>query len=518
MLVAGVRTIALPAARDPKREGRRLGPTLSAVARVAALATLLTASAAAGPARAAGNDKAATGVSDQEALLEHASRTWTGDLDGMIERGFIRVLTTYSPLFFYYDGAGQKGLVYEVTNAFAKQLNKGRSKTHAPVRILLIPTSRDQLLSALNEGRGDLVAANLTITPAREKMVAFSDPLYPKISELVVSGPAAPALASLDDLVQSELHLRPSSSYFEHLSGLNGERKAAGKPAIPVHVADENLEDYDLLEMVNAGMIPAIVVDSHKAALWAQVFDKIKVHKELAIHTGGNIAWAMRKDSTKLRQAVNAFAKQARKGTLTGNVIIKRYFGNTKWVDNAVGGDGLARYQATIDLIKRYAEQYAFGWLMIMAQGYQESKLDQSKVSHVGAVGIMQVMPKTASDPNINVGDIKIAENNVHAGVKYLRFLRQRYFSDPAMSPVDQVLMAFAAYNAGPGNISKARKRAVKMGLDPNVWFANVEVAAARAISREPVIYVRNIYKYYVAYKLLEEGRARRDHVRAGKK
>jgi len=43
------------------------------------------------------------------------------------------------------------------------------------------------------------------------------------------------------------------------------------------------------------------------------------------------------------------------------------------------------------------------------------------------------------------------------------------------------------------------------MGLDPNVWFGNVEIAAARVVGNETVRYVRNIYKYYIAYKLLDQ-------------
>ena len=114
---------------------------------------------------------------------------------------------------------------------------------------------------------------------------------------------------------------------------------------------------------------------------------------------------------------------------------------------------------------------------------------------------MMQILPSTAADANVGIPDIEAIESNVHAGVKYLRFLKERYFSSDDIDPLDQVLFAFAAYNAGPANISKARQKATEMGLDPNSWFGETEVAAAKSISREPVIYVRNIYKYYVAYK-----------------
>jgi membrane-bound lytic murein transglycosylase MltF len=337
--------------------------------------------------------------------------------------------------------------------------------------------------------------------------VAFTRPTWKNVRELVVSGPAAPGIESLDDLAATGLHLRPSSSYFEHVSTLNQARDAAGKPVIPVESMDEYLEDYDLLEMVQAGILPAIIVDSHKAAILARVFDNITVHEDLSVNEGGEIAWAVRKDNPKLLSALNGFVGQVRKGSLLGNILIKRYLGDQDWIDNVQSEDALGRYKESLGLIQKYAGQYEFDWLMIVAQGFQESKLDQSKRSKAGAIGIMQVMPATANDRVVGIPDIENAESNVHAGVKYLRFLRKRYFDGTEIAPLDRVLFAFAAYNAGPGGIGKARKRASKMGLDPNRWFDNVEIAAAHAISREPVIYVRNIYKYYIAYKLLENSR-----------
>jgi membrane-bound lytic murein transglycosylase MltF len=447
----------------------------------------------------------ARSADDKSALIEHANEPWTGDFDGMVGRGFVRLLTTYNPLFFSYDDIGQRGLAVDLAGLLEERLNKSHGKKGRPVNVVLIPVARDELLTGLREGRGDIAAANLTITPARQELVDFSNPTYPDVSELVVTGPGAPEFTSLDDLHSTGVRVRRSSSYAEHLSALNEVRKKEGKPEIPIHYADEHLEDYDLLEMVNAGIVPAIIVDSHKAALWAQVFDDIKVHQDLAVHSGGNIAWAVRKGNPKLLAAINGFVKEFRKGTLLGNIILKRYLGSTKWIDNVFSGKARERYQETVDVIKRYAGEYDFDWMKIAAQGYQESKLDQSKRSRAGAIGIMQVLPSTAADPNVGIPDIDKAEQNVHAGVKYLRFLRNRYFSAVDIKPLDRVLFSFAAYNAGPRKISKARKKAAAMGFNPNIWFGHVEVAAAKTISHEPVVYVRNIYKYYVAYRRLDE-------------
>jgi membrane-bound lytic murein transglycosylase MltF len=120
-------------------------------------------------------------------------------------------------------------------------------------------------------------------------------------------------------------------------------------------------------------------------------------------------------------------------------------------------------------------------------------------------VGVMQVLPSTAADPNVAIERIDELENNIHAGVRYLAFLRDRYFSDPEISPLDRNAFSWAAYNAGPAKVRKMRQQAAKMGLDPNIWFSNVEVAAARVVGREPVQYVSNIYKYYVAYRLVAD-------------
>jgi membrane-bound lytic murein transglycosylase MltF len=82
------------------------------------------------------------------------------------------------------------------------------------------------------------------------------------------------------------------------------------------------------------------------------------------------------------------------------------------------------------------------------------------------------------------------------------------------MDPVDKMLFAFASYNAGPAKISQLRKEAKQAGLDPNVWFNHVERVAAKRIGRETVQYVSNIYKYYVAYRLLEEERQERERAK----
>ena len=446
----------------------------------------------------------------QDEVLEHANQPWHGDLDGMTERGFLRILTVHNPLFFSFDGAQKTGMVAELARLFEDHLAEEIGRVRSPT-VVVIPVARDELIPGLVEGRGDLVMGNLTITPERQKLVDFGPPVHPDVDELVITGPAAKEVPSLDDLVQTGLYVRRSSSYFEHLQTLNAAREAQGKPPIPITEGDENLEDYDLLDMVNAGILGAIVVDSHKADFWEQVFDKIEVHRDIPVHSGNRIAWAIRKDSPRLMQSITAFSETVKKGSLLGNILRQRYLGEADWLENALSGEDRKRYEETVEIIKRYADRYEFDWLIIAAQAYQESRFDQSKRSPAGAIGVMQLLPSTAADDAVGIPDISQLENNIHAGVKYLHWLRETYFSDPAIAPIDQSLFSFAAYNAGPGNMQRARKRARRLGFDPNRWFGNVEIGMYRAVSGEPASYVRNIYKYYVTYQGLERSRQARE-------
>ncbi|MDH3630230.1 MAG: transporter substrate-binding domain-containing protein [Gammaproteobacteria bacterium] len=447
---------------------------------------------------------------EPDEILEHANQPWHGDLDGMTERGFLRILTVHNPLFFSFDGAKQKGMVAELGKLFDDHLAEEIGRVRSPT-IVLIPVGRDELIPGLIEGRGDLVMGNLTITPERQKLVDFGPPIYPNVDELVITGPAVKNITSLDDLVDPGLYVRRSSSYFEHLQTLNAARETQGKEPIPITEADENLEDYDLLDMVNAGVLKAVVVDSHKAAFWEQVFENIEVHRDISVHSGNRIAWAIRKDSPALMKSISAFSETVKKGSLLGNILRKRYLGNTGWLENVLSGENRKRYGETIEIIKRYAGQYEFDWIIIAAQAYQESRFDQNKRSSAGAVGVMQLLPTTAADKAVDIPDISTVENNVHAGVKYLHWLRETYFSEPTISPLDRVLFSFAAYNAGPGNMQRARKHARQLGFDPNRWFGNVEIGMYRAVSGEPASYVRNIYKYYVTYQGLDKSRQARE-------
>jgi membrane-bound lytic murein transglycosylase MltF len=444
----------------------------------------------------------ASGGTPAQTGLPRKAQPRFDDLDKMIERRMVRVLLPYNRLLYFFEGAQARGATYELMMEFETFLNKKFRPGARKIHVLVIPTPRDRLLSAITEGLGDIAAGNLTITPQRRQSVDFSDSLGTGVREIIVTGPKAPTITTIEELAGREVHVRASSSYYESLDTLNQRFRDKGLAPVRRVAVSEYLEDEDLLEMVAAGLINVTVVDSHKAEFWSSIHQKARFHHNLSIREDGRIGWAFRSGSPQLKQAVNEFVRIHKKGTLMGNILLKRYLKDNQWIRNALAEKEWQRLEEARTLMRKYAEQYGFDWLMIAALAFQESGIDQSKRSRHGAVGVMQILPSTAADKNVGVPDIHIMENNIHAGVKYLDFLRQRYFSGDEMSPVDRTLMTFASYNAGPARVSQLRAEAARSGLDPDVWFQNVEMIAARRIGRETVHYVANIFKYYIGYRL----------------
>lgn len=460
------------------------------------------------------NDKAELAIN-----MDHIMQPQKGDLPDMINRRAIRVLTTYSKTFFFIDKGTQRGATHDLFIALEKDLNNQLAKEkklkqkHLKVRIVFIPVTRDNLFKALNEGKGDIAAANLTITSSRQEQVAFTTPLYSDVKELLVSGPSSSDVKNLEQLSGKTVFVRRSSSYYESLQTLNARFAKASLPPVILQKAPEALEDEDLLEMLNAGLIPLIVVDRHKALFWKQVFPKIQVHENIVLRDGGSIAWAVRKDNPQLLAELNNFVKHNRQGSTLGNTILLRYLKSATYVKNAAANRERAKFLQMVEIFRKYGERYDVDWLLMAAQGYQESRLNQSVRSHVGAIGVMQVMPATGKE--LKVGDIKKIDPNIHAGVKYMRWMIDHYYGDQPMTPLDKALFSFASYNAGPARIARLRTETQKRGFDPNIWFGNVENLAAEKIGAETVTYVSNIYKYYIAYRLIMDDIARKQKATA---
>jgi membrane-bound lytic murein transglycosylase MltF len=428
-------------------------------------------------------------------------REFKGDFDEMVKRRLIRVGVTFNRTHYFIDKGQQRGITYESIKQFEDDLNRDLKTGNLRIHLAIVPLQREQMYNALISGKVDLVAAMVTVTPERRELVAFSIPTRQNVNEVVVTGPDAPPIASLDDLSGKEVFVRTPSIYAESIDALNEQLKTRGKPLVVITPAPTVLEDDDILEMVNAGLAPITIVDDYLAQFWKKIFTDLTVHENVAVRTGGELAIAARKENPKLVAAVNDWLKKHGKGDAFRNTIERRYLDNVKFAKNAASEAERKKFLEVVDLFKKYGDQYDVDFLLMAAQGYQESTLNQNAKSQVGAIGVMQVMPATGRE--LNVGDITQVGPNIHAGVKYMRFMMEQYFKDEPMDNMNKVLMTFASYNAGPNRIRQLRRQAEKEGLDPNVWFGNVERVASERIGRETVTYVSNIYKYYVAYRLV---------------
>ena len=448
-----------------------------------------------------GQGWAEVGETPAHRLDAHLSGTYTDDLPGLLQRKYIRILTTINRTNFFLADGRLHGFEYALLKAYEERLNSGISRNELKVTLEFIPVARDRLIPGLIQGRGDVVAAGLTITDKRREQIDFTRPYLTGINEILVTAKNVPPPAKIEDLSGKQIFVRKSSSYYDSLTALNHRLQEKGLPAVKILEADETLETEDILEMVNSGAVKRTVADSHLADIWAGVLNNIAVHEAITFREGGRIAWAVRSDNPKLKQSLNDFVNGHRQGTLLGNIFFNRYYKDNTWIENPLKDDGCKKVENLRPLLLKYADRYGFDWRLILAMAFQESGLNPNKRSDKGAVGLLQVLPSTAADPNVDIKNINRLENNVHAGIKYLDFLRNHYFSDNRIRPRDRVRFSLASYNAGPANIRRARIKAAQMGLDPDRWFRNVETAALKVIGREPVQYVSNINKYYVIYK-----------------
>ena len=482
-----------------------------AVALLCACAPLALAQAAAQGGSAGGDAAVGVKESNSPRQLAIANKAWTGDLDAMLKRRMIRVAVPYSRSLFISDKGRERGLAAELVRDFERWLNQKHAKElgKRPLTVYLIPVTRDRLLPDVAEGLADIAVGNLTVTGERLRVVDMVSPAGLKdVREVVVTGAASPSVTGVDDLAGRTVHVRRASSYYESLAALNERFAREGRAPVKLEFVPEALEDEDMMEMANAGLIQAMVVDEWKADMWAQVLPKIRVVDTAVLRASGRTGWAIRKGSPKLAAEIDSFITgwALKQGVI--NYRLAQSMKRVKQIKDPTATEEWKRFSSTLALFRKYGERYGFDPLMLAAQGYQESQLDQNAKSHVGAIGVMQIMPATGAQ--LGVGDIKSIEPNIHAGAKYMDQLMSKYFPDANFSAGNRPLFAFASYNCGPGNVSKARKEAKKRGLDPDRWFNNVEIVVAERIGTETTTYVRNIYKYYVAYRLTLDAEERR--------
>ena len=440
--------------------------------------------------------------SDKPVIENRSPRNvaWKGDLSAMQKRRLIRVLVPHNRTFFFYDGLQPRGLAYEFMTEFGNKLNAGKSTN---VRVhMLVSARRTQ---SIHPGHYEWLrrrrdgGTDSHCLARKKRRLRF---VRPHDGRDRGDGPGR----TVTEVGRGAVGPKGFRAAFEQLlrepDCAQCPPKSAGKPPVQIKLADEHLEDEDILELTHAGVAPITVVDAYIAKLWAPVLTNIRLHADLVTRKDANLGPIVRNDSPELKKALDSFMKTHGPGTKFGNVIIQRYTRDNRWVRNPGATEDLRRFEQALPFFQKYAKQYDFDHLLIAAQAYQESRINQKLKSPAGAVGVMQIKPTTAADPNVGIKNVQAMDANIHAGVKYLRFVSDRYFSDAKFDELNRHLFAFAAYNAGPARIQQLRTSATKQGLDPNEWFDNVEIVAGKNVGREPVDYVRNILKYWVAYRL----------------
>ena len=438
------------------------------------------------------------------AKLTHSRPTQSSeDLLEIKKHGILRVLTRNNPATYFLWRGELLGFEYELSQHFAN--------AHKLRLEMIVPPSRNDLMPWLLEGKGDIIAASMTISPERtSEGVEFSRPYF-EISEILVSRNDEPedGLKKVKDLEGRTVVVRRSSSYWLTL-------KALQKKGIQFELvaAPEELETEGIIAKVAAGEYDLTVADSHLLNIELTWRDDIRAAFPLGDpkHHG----WVVRKTNPKLLNSINTFLKKTYRGVFY-NLTVQKYFENERGIrrhveDRASRTGELSPYDA---LVKPYAEQYGFDWRLIVAQMYQESRFNPDARSWAGAVGLMQVLPRTAKGLGFN--DIRSPKDGIHAGVKYLDWVRNRF--EPELPVKDRMWFTLAAYNVGQGHVIDARRVARKEGLNPNRWFNNVE-RAIRLLSKrryarkarhgycrcsEPVKYVQDIKRRYEAYLQVTE-------------
>ncbi len=424
------------------------------------------------------------------------------------ERKHLRVaLRNNSATYFLWRGK-LLGFDYELLESFAKK--------HKLMLDIVVPPDHEQLLDYVRQGKADIAAGFLTIIPDRKQTgITFSDP-YHYASELLIIQKDNTAIQSLEDLAGEKIYTRESSSYWQTITELQSTI------AVELVATPEHEETEEAIAKVASGDYGITVADNH-------IFDieltwRGDVRSAMPLGEPRGQGWAVRDNNPQLQKALNEFiAKEYR--SLFYNMTYKKYFKAPKGVAKLKKGQlelsNSGRLSPYDDTVKQFDEKYNFDWRLLVAQMYQESQFNPKAKSWAGALGLFQVMPRTAKELGYkNLLDPKVG---IEAGVRYMDWSRQRF--PDTLTVTDRLWFTLAAYNAGAGHVHDARRLAKQKGWSSNLWFGHVEQAmlllskrkyAAKARhgyvrGQEPVNYVRGIRDRFNAYVALTDDAAALD-------
>lgn len=413
----------------------------------------------------------------------------------MLKMGEIRMAIPYGRITYMNSKNQMLGFAPELSKYFSNFL---LAKYKKKVQIKVVPSAPGKLLAVIADGNADFALDYLNEYSTNKNADRFLIYDHPRTEKyLIVSNQNKEKVINLSDLSGKTV----CADRFTQVAAIektNEELKKDGKALITIYQDQLVLSDEDLLQMVNAGLIDYIWVTNWRAELWKPLLPNIAIHSETAI-TGGSpgdvIVSKMNADLAKdlLEFAASPYLDAALRDYRQKNFSHERFA-----LKSPLTQTELNRFESMKKYFHRYGHENQLDPLFLAGLGFQESLLNQGAVSPSGAVGVMQLLPSTGA--SMNVGNIYELEPNIHAGAKYINSLLREMSLESGLSENERGFFAVAAYNAGANNVRKARELAVKMGLNPNQWFLNVEMASARLLGLETFLYVRNVYKYYVTY------------------
>lgn len=431
-------------------------------------------------------------------ILSITKNKRTGDLSTLLKKRELRVLVVNDPMEYIVNKGKQYGVVYKTLVDIEKALNEKFAGGKPLIKVIITPVKEEELIKNLTSGYGDVVATALRQTDQLKKEIDFTAPYFSDARQVVVTQKGV-VFGKEEDLSGKTIITKKGSDYHKSLLELNERLEKEKLPTVRIEALDEHILDNEALEMVSAKLIPAVVTYEFRAHAWSTILPDLQINNSFTLKDQGKISWGIRKKSPELKAFLDEFINVHKLGTDFGNIVASD-FKNRRLLRNALDEDHRKNLGQFIGIFRKYGSMYGFDYLLLMAQGFQESGLNQNMRSNRGALGVMQIIPKTGA--SLKVGNIRNVDSNIHAGTKYLFHLKEDYFKDANIDDLNRTYFSFAAYNAGPRAIINMRKKAKEEGLNPNVWFDNVEIVTRKYIGSETVDYVSNISKYYIAYKL----------------
>ena len=425
-------------------------------------------------------------------------------LKEIISSGYIRVLTRNNDTSFFIYRGHRMGYDYEVGKKLAQRMG---------IRVDMVITNNwNDMVPALLRGEGDVIAAQVSVTDSRQKQVLFANP-WGQTQEVVVWREGADPISAAADLSGKQVHVREGTTYEETLSSLNEKLKAEGKPLVKIVALPGELETDTILERLSKGAFQYTIADENITDIHVAFYDNMV--KGPAVSAERQLAWAVRPGDTKLRDQINGLLKELKRKP-DFNVLKKKYFEAHRSFKKERKDEFYASETGTLSqydkLIQKHAETHGFDWRLVAAQIYQESRFDLTRKSWVGALGLFQIMPKTAKQ--LGITDPHDPEQSIRGGLKYMKQL-MRHYKD-IEDDVERYRFAMAAYNSGFGHVDDARKLARESGEDARQWKTVAQWLlrlSKREVHRktrfgfcrgfEPVDYVRHIDERYAGYAQL---------------